>query len=515
MSSSESEVSEKDEEELSVSQPLTGQWSNLAIEELEGSFIPERGRPMVTKWLIAMLVAGTLGAVSYLIVSSIVGRTGLDAPEVEISMLNITKSGPIRAHFNVSEYLATGSATFTVQENLVRSRKYITSFPSSGWTNQVMEVTNLIYLARLTDRIPIVPSFEPTHFGSLNTAGPLKFEDVFDVPYLMGKLGFPVVQWHEIKELNSSSKEQPLEQIGCWSVRAGNQASGGVPGDWTSKNMFKLDVSYTPVPYWFTLTHGADLNTRTWSLWALASLSFPEMRARILGEQSWATLPVPSGSGKKLEPNDHLLCFDDVYYTGLIYPNPGDDFFNDYSPMWNHIGVHMRWKSTLVDIANQYLRKHFGVQEDDSIPPFISVHVRRDDFKMACSKDITLDQCFASLKSFRHRVQDLQKALLSRPEKINVTEVIVTSDERDPRWWEQVAELGPGWRWINHTVERTEERYGKWYPLVLDVVFQSMGAGFVGTRGSTMSNIAAKRVQDWHGGPSFEVAWGHPDADEQ
>lgn len=103
-----------------------------------------------------------------------------------------------------------------------------------------MEVTNLIYLATLTNRIPIIPSFEPSHFGSLNEADPLHFGDVFDVPFLMSKLDFPIVQWHEIKQLDSSAKDRALEQIGCWSVRAGNQASGGFPGDWTSKNMFKL-----------------------------------------------------------------------------------------------------------------------------------------------------------------------------------------------------------------------------------------------------------------------------------
>ncbi|KAF8610175.1 hypothetical protein BDV93DRAFT_9100 [Ceratobasidium sp. AG-I] len=140
--------------------------------------------------------------------------------------------------------------------------------------------------------------------------------------------------------------------------------------------MFKLDVSYTPIPHSFTLTHGSNPNTRTWSLWALASLSYPATRARILAEQSWATLAVPSGSGEKLEPNDQLLCFDDLYYTGLIEPNPGDDFLHDYSPMWNQIGVNMRWKPSLVDLANQYLRRHFGVQNEDPIPPVrITLHI--------------------------------------------------------------------------------------------------------------------------------------------
>jgi hypothetical protein len=44
-------------------------------------------------------------------------------------------------------------------------------------------------------------------------------------------------------------------------------------------------------------------------------------------------------------------------------------FFADYSPFWNQVGIHMRWKQSLVDLANQYLRRHFGVQDAaDPIP---------------------------------------------------------------------------------------------------------------------------------------------------
>jgi hypothetical protein len=49
--------------------------------------------------------------------------------------------------------------------------------------------------------------------------------------------------------------------------------------------------------------------------------------------------------------------------------------------------------------------------------------------------------------------------------------------------------------------------------MLLDAMFQSMGSGFVGTKESTMSYIARKRVQDWQGGLGVDVRWGNPDAD--
>lgn len=43
------------------------------------------------------------------------------------------------------------------------------------------------------------------------------------------------------------------------------------------------------------------------------------------------------------------------------------------------------------------------------------------------------------------------------------------------------------------------------YPTLIDAVAQSMGAGFVGTLRSTMSLVAARRVEDWNGGPTRMV----------
>lgn len=50
--------------------------------------------------------------------------------------------------------------------------------------------------------------------------------------------------------------------------------------------------------------------------------------------------------------------------------------------------------------------------------------------------------------------------------------------------------------------------------MILDAVFQSMGAGFVGTDRSTMTLLSQRRVEDWNGGLSAAVRWGTPSADD-
>jgi len=87
---------------------------------------------------------------------------------------------------------------------------------------------------------------------------------------------------------------------------------------------------------------------------------------------------------------------------------------------------------------------------------------------------------------------------------------LITSDEEDPEWWAEVAKLG--WKSPNHT--NTEADYGRWYPVLIDAVIQSNGIGFVGTDRSTMSGMAERRSQSWHGGVTRMVKWGSIGADD-
>jgi len=112
-----------------------------------------------------------------------------------------------------------------------------------------------------------------------------------------------------------------------------------------------------------------------------------------------------------------------------------------------------------------------------------------------------------------------------------VNHVIMTSDEKNATWWGEV--MSEGWYRIDHS--KTVEQYGAWwvafarlsdsrlcfavnemmhrYPVLIDTVIQSGGAGFVGTENSTMSILARRRVQSWRDGVVRIVKWGTLEAD--
>ena len=71
---------------------------------------------------------------------------------------------------------------------------------------------NLVYLARLTDRVAIIPPFIPSHIGG--SAGNIDFGAIFNTTRLGEYIGIPVVEWHDVKTRPSGH----MDDLGCWSV---------------------------------------------------------------------------------------------------------------------------------------------------------------------------------------------------------------------------------------------------------------------------------------------------------
>lgn len=73
--------------------------------------------------------------------------------------------------------------------------------------------------------------------------------------------------------------------------------------------VLRADVSYTKAPTWIKLIPDYE-HDKCSTFWALARLSFPEERSRNLVD------PLPSPQHQvKLPPDDHLLCYDYLYYA--------------------------------------------------------------------------------------------------------------------------------------------------------------------------------------------------------
>lgn len=71
---------------------------------------------------------------------------------------------------------------------------------------------NLIYLGSLTNRVPILPAFTPSHIGG--SVPPIDFGEVFDVPRLRVEMNRPLIEWHEIKNRSAEA----VQELGCWST---------------------------------------------------------------------------------------------------------------------------------------------------------------------------------------------------------------------------------------------------------------------------------------------------------
>jgi hypothetical protein len=91
---------------------------------------------------------------------------------------------------------------------------YLSCWVSAGWTNDFMTYINMIYLATLTSRTPIVPPFVPSHVAS--DAGPIAFGDVFDVLRLSQSLGLSILEWRDVKD----ERSEHVDELGCWSIWA-------------------------------------------------------------------------------------------------------------------------------------------------------------------------------------------------------------------------------------------------------------------------------------------------------
>ena len=142
---------------------------------------------------------------------------------------------------------------------------------ANGFTNQFLAIANGIYLAKLSDRIPIVPPFAASPSMDRHTAGYLSYSKIFDIPRMESLLRSPVIDWESVKisgELNAGlgQKQNPemkdeklrqvklaearknKEKVGCWSLWAAQMPKPGRPAGSAVQNHLNLDIEYWQAP---------------------------------------------------------------------------------------------------------------------------------------------------------------------------------------------------------------------------------------------------------------------------
>lgn len=75
-----------------------------------------------------------------------------------------------------------------------------------------MTYVNLIYLGMITDRVPIIAMFTPSHIGGGEPS--MAFGEVFDVPRFISESSIEILEWDEVKHPYS----EEVEDIGCWNI---------------------------------------------------------------------------------------------------------------------------------------------------------------------------------------------------------------------------------------------------------------------------------------------------------
>ena len=154
------------------------------------------------------------------------------------------------------------------------------------------------------------------------------------------------------------SPNSEREAVGCWSTRPEHDPLPLRVNPLL--NNLGLDVSYTRVP---TSTRHTPNNPRDdFVIFSkLVPYIFPNSPLREHFEFMSA-----SPLGHSLPPDEHLSCFDHLYFT-----TSSDKLFEweaPWSPAWNLIGKHVRFNNEIVEIVKGYLSRAFNLSEGE-IPP--------------------------------------------------------------------------------------------------------------------------------------------------
>lgn len=209
--------------------------------------------------------------------------------------------------------------------------EYVLRFPihkyncieCSTSANDVMTFVNLIYLGIITDRIPVLAPFTPSHInmGAKNPVPPIDFGDVFDVPRLAKLLNWPVLEWRDIKDEQSNE----WDGLGCWNVWEAVQDEEHHPRGSIAPEVLGLDLSYTHMPKDIKLL-APEIHDFHTTFWNLAKFAYPDTRASRIGETKTSEV-----LGLTLPPDEDMLCFDYLYYVCASTVSSGLFFRYDFS----------------------------------------------------------------------------------------------------------------------------------------------------------------------------------------
>ncbi|SGZ32294.1 BQ5605_C040g11848 [Microbotryum silenes-dioicae] len=409
----------------------------------------------------------------------------------------------------------------TLETQLKKGVRYITSIAYGGHANQMISIARQLLLAKLTNRVAIIPTLLPTWWQG----GSKDLTDYYDLDRFVADSGIPGVTWSSVKQLT----DNVTEDIACWSVHEATVGHGlsFVP----SMNMHGMKVTPWALPPLQRGDGGFDL-----AFDALRIFDYDEgaksrwldtVRAQMLPQEPLAdgkAIPIDHVEERyknrktlfdprsPVVPTHQMFCLDNTMFVGPLgfqrpdfHDVPLEALVPGEELSWIEAGQHMHFNEALEGPADAALVRLFNVKTISDVPPFITMHMRRGDFKEFLGAFIPLEAYTEALRRLRARLQeriDDPEGFVGPGRKhfkvypgysaADYRVVVSTDEASDSDFVKEVKALG--WLVVDHE-ELGTEKLGRWHNQMLDFALLARGQSFVGTPRSTYSHISSARVK--------------------
>ncbi|GAA5871894.1 hypothetical protein JCM16303_000909 [Sporobolomyces ruberrimus] len=406
-----------------------------------------------------------------------------------------TKKGV--AYFrNTTRVLRLQTPQNTFRSNLRDDVNYITTFPYGGLTNQLLSTFKLTYMARRLGRAAILPDLEPNHAEGEYTF----YSNFFDLDYFSHRTNVPLTEWKDVKKRRVHSlPSKKKETLGCWGE--GRAPDPSLPD-------YETDVSFWPVPKQLATKFGVEPTTTFAGIETIDSHNATVTKWLDSKVKQWFRTIENSPP----LPDQHLLCFRNLFYTSTVNTSslefvegskgrtPEVEGLGKDSDIWLEIGQYLKFTPRIESLVDDYLTSLIG----DPDQPFIAVHIRQGDFlKLGRSTNET-----STIKTKYSRGLELLHEKLEHLPALEGVEledlpILLATDSTDPNLLAELKRMR--WTLIDHEKIGTKEMYGGWYPGLLDSAILSRAIGLVGTKQSTFTYLAERRIESWNGGAGVVV----------
>ncbi|GAA6052624.1 hypothetical protein JCM3770_006408 [Rhodotorula araucariae] len=361
--------------------------------------------------------------------------------------------------------------------NLKEGSGYVTSFPHGGLTSQLIELFKLVHIAQRLDRAAILTELKAEH----SEGGDVPLSDFFDLKSFVYYSNVSMVEWREVKIPDITGTQ--VESLSCWGWK-----------DERPLRRYNIQTHFWPFPGQLQVPSSIETSITFPGIEVLASQDntpwLRETAVRLHG----------SIENAPAFPDQQLMCFENLFFVPSIKFVKGQpdtsytlEELRPDGPVWSAVGRHLRFNNYVNHIVDEFLAALVGSRRRQ----FVAIHIRQGKNRMSKASQEVIDMYEAGVD----QVQAELKKRRGGPKKD--LPVLFATDSDDPVFINKLGRLG--WTYLDHREFATSARYGGWMPSLIDSAVLSRAQGFVGTKMSTFSYVAARRVETWQAGPTVIV----------